>query len=123
VKVKLIIPVLILNFIISSQIFGGTTGKIVGVIKDKTTGEGLIGVNIVIEGTTLGATTDLDGSYLILEEATVEFGEAIEVVAEREVIQKDLTSSQVEVTAEDIAALPSESFEDVLWRTGLMVFR
>lgn len=42
------------------------TGKISGAIKDASTGEGLIGANIVIGGTTLGAATDIDGSYVIL---------------------------------------------------------
>lgn len=151
VKVKATI-LLLLGLIFSLQIFGGTTGKIVGVVKDKTSREGLIGVNILLEGTTLGATTDLDGSYLILnvppgiytlsfqyigyrelqkanvqvsvdftttinvelEEATVELGETIQVVAEREVIRRDLTSSQAEVTAADIAVIPAQTFEDLL---------
>ncbi|MCK6619936.1 MAG: carboxypeptidase-like regulatory domain-containing protein [Calditrichaceae bacterium] len=150
-KVKATI-LLLLCLILSLQVFGGTTGKIVGIVKDKTSGEGLIGVNILLEGTTLGATTDLDGSYLILnvppgvytlafqyigyrelqkanvqvsvdftttinvelEEATVELGETIQVVAEREVIRRDLTSSQAELTAEDIAVIPSQTFEDLL---------
>ncbi|HFE65542.1 MAG TPA: TonB-dependent receptor [Caldithrix sp.] len=44
----------------------GTTGKIAGKVVDAETGEGLIGVNILVEGTTLGAATDLDGYYVIL---------------------------------------------------------
>jgi len=44
----------------------GTTGKIAGTITDKETGEPLPGVNVVIDGTTLGAATDLDGRYYIL---------------------------------------------------------
>jgi hypothetical protein len=44
----------------------GPGGKIVGTVKEKGTGEGLIGTNIVVEGTNLGASTDLDGNYMIL---------------------------------------------------------
>ncbi|MBI9060213.1 MAG: TonB-dependent receptor [Labilibaculum sp.] len=44
----------------------GTTGKIVGKIIDKETGEALIGSNILIEGTNFGAAADIDGNYLIL---------------------------------------------------------
>jgi len=36
-----------------------------GVITDENTGETLIGANVLIQGTTEGATTDLDGSYTL----------------------------------------------------------
>ena len=42
------------------------SGKISGKVTDKTTGEGIPFVNIVIEGTTQGAASDLDGFYNIL---------------------------------------------------------
>ncbi|ARA93136.1 hypothetical protein AWN76_008170 [Rhodothermaceae bacterium RA] len=42
------------------------SGKIAGIVTDAATGEPLIGVNVVIEGTTQGATTDIDGYYVIL---------------------------------------------------------
>lgn len=44
----------------------GTTGKIAGIVRDKSTGEPLPGANVVVEGTTLGASTLGDGSYVIL---------------------------------------------------------
>ncbi|MBI5648630.1 MAG: TonB-dependent receptor [Ignavibacteriae bacterium] len=44
----------------------GPTGKIAGKVTDAKTGEGVPGVNIVIVGTTLGAATNLDGDYTIL---------------------------------------------------------
>lgn len=50
----------------SSIIEAGTTGKIKGRIVDDKTGEPLIGVNVMIDGTMLGAATDLDGFYIIL---------------------------------------------------------
>ena len=43
-----------------------TTGKIAGRVTDATTGETLPGVNVLIEGTTLGASTDFDGEYAII---------------------------------------------------------
>ena len=46
--------------------FAGTTGKITGKVTDSKTGEGLPFVNILIEGTNLGAATDIDGNYVIL---------------------------------------------------------
>ncbi|MBI9070408.1 MAG: TonB-dependent receptor [Melioribacteraceae bacterium] len=50
----------------STLSFAGTTGKIAGKIIDKSTGEPLIGANIVIIGTTMGSATDFDGNYFIL---------------------------------------------------------
>jgi hypothetical protein len=44
----------------------GTTGKIAGEVKDAQTGEALAGANVVIEGTTSGAATNVDGYYAIL---------------------------------------------------------
>ena len=49
-----------------SQAFAGTTGKVAGVIKDAKSGEVLPGANVVVLGTRLGATTDPDGNYFIL---------------------------------------------------------
>lgn len=40
-------------------------GKITGRIVDKSNNETLIGVPVMLEGTTLGSTTDLDGKYVI----------------------------------------------------------
>ncbi len=47
-------------------LLAGTTGKIVGKVTDAKTGDPLPGVNVLIEGTTMGAATDLTGRYLIL---------------------------------------------------------
>lgn len=44
----------------------GTTGKIAGRVTDAGTGQPLPFINVVIEGTTLGASTDMDGYYTIL---------------------------------------------------------
>lgn len=38
-------------------------GTIKGKIFDKTTGETMIGANVIVKGTTIGTTTDLDGSF------------------------------------------------------------
>lgn len=53
-------------FILPASVMASTTGKIAGIIKDASTGEPLPGVNVVVEGTMLGAASDLDGFYVIL---------------------------------------------------------
>ncbi|MBP1649765.1 MAG: TonB-dependent receptor, partial [Bacteroidetes bacterium] len=50
----------------SAVLYGGTTGKIAGKITDAQTGESLVGVNVLVVGMTLGASSDIDGEYFIL---------------------------------------------------------
>jgi outer membrane receptor for ferrienterochelin and colicin len=130
----------------------GQTGKIVGRVTDSTSKESLPGANIVLENTILGAATDLEGDFLILnlppgmytvvcsmlgyrdmrvtnvrisvdqstrvdfqlQSASLELGETITVVAERPLIQKDLTATASSVGAEEIETLPVENFNDIL---------
>ena len=49
-----------------SPLIAGTTGKISGSIQDVSTGEPLIGANIIINGTSLGAAADHKGRFVIL---------------------------------------------------------
>ena len=49
-----------------SGLHAGTTGKIKGRVFDAQTGTPLPGVNVQVVGTNLGAATDLDGFYIIL---------------------------------------------------------
>jgi outer membrane receptor for ferrienterochelin and colicin len=44
----------------------GNTGKIAGKVVDVKTKEAVIGANVLIEGTSFGAATDLDGNYYII---------------------------------------------------------
>jgi outer membrane receptor protein involved in Fe transport len=45
---------------------GQNTGKIAGTVKDKANGEPLVGANVAVKGTSLGAATDIDGHFFIL---------------------------------------------------------
>jgi len=45
--------------------FAADPGKIVGKVTDKKTGEVLIGVTVVVQGTATGAVTDVEGRYTI----------------------------------------------------------
>ena len=42
------------------------TGKIVGTVREKETGEPIMGANVIIESTSRGAASNLDGKFLIL---------------------------------------------------------
>ena len=56
---------LISFLLITTQTFAGVTGKIAGKVTDAQSGEDLIGINVLIEGTTMGAATGVDGTYII----------------------------------------------------------
>lgn len=49
----------------SISVFAGTKGKIAGKVSDNS-GEALVGVQVFIEGTTKGTTTDVDGKYSLV---------------------------------------------------------
>jgi len=56
---------LLVAFLIGGAI-AGTTGKIAGKITDKQTGEPLPGVNVLIGGTNIGAATNIQGEFFII---------------------------------------------------------
>mgnify|MGYP000169750523 FL=1 len=129
----------------------GSNGKITGTVSQKTNGEPAVGVNIILVDSYLGAATDQNGRFTILnvppgtyslradaigfspvvvqnvrvttsqttelniklEESVVE-GQEVTVVAERPLVQKDLTASQRVTTAKEIQDMPVESFLGVL---------
>jgi outer membrane receptor for ferrienterochelin and colicin len=139
----LLIPVLLV---------GGTTGKISGRVTDSQSDQPLMGVNVYLEGTYMGASTDQNGEYFILNIPTgvynlrvemigytsfrvkdlqvmidltthqdislsssiLDLGEVVEVIAERPIVQMDVTSGQSIVSSKEIAAMPVESFTDVI---------
>lgn len=51
---------------LSVSVHAGVTGKISGIVVDEQTGELMIGVNILVKGTSLGAASDLEGRFIIL---------------------------------------------------------
>jgi len=60
------IPILLILCLVVQFSFAGTTGKIVGKVSDQATGEALIGANVVLLGTLMGGSADLDGNYFII---------------------------------------------------------
>ena len=65
-KIRTYIIFAILAFLLlSTNAFAGATGKITGRVLDEQ-GQGLIGVNIYLEGTAIGTASDQNGRYLII---------------------------------------------------------
>lgn len=65
-KIGTVLTLLSIILSLCSTAIAGTTGKIVGQVTDAKTGEPLVGVNIILVGTSYGAVTDFEGNYLIL---------------------------------------------------------
>jgi outer membrane receptor protein involved in Fe transport len=135
----------------AALLFGGTTGKITGVVTDAETGEALPGVNVVVQGSAYGSITGLDGRFLILNippgtydlrfslmgyaEVTVRGlrveidlttqtdarlktralqGEEVVVVADRPLVVRDISNSQMSIEAKKIESMPVETVRQVL---------
>ncbi|WP_054682779.1 carboxypeptidase-like regulatory domain-containing protein [Rhodothermus marinus] len=50
----------------ASEVLGQRTGRITGVVVDASNGMPLPGANVLVAGTTVGAATDLEGKFIIL---------------------------------------------------------
>ena len=61
-----IMTLMLMMFVLTCPLWSGTTGKISGIVTDKATGDPMIGANVVIPGTAMGAAADMDGNYTIL---------------------------------------------------------
>lgn len=62
---NLFISILII-FLMTCNVFAGTTGKIAGIVKDAKTGNPLPGANVILENTSRGSSTDENGYFYIL---------------------------------------------------------
>ena len=99
-KVKITVFLFAMLVLIVGQyvLYAGTTGKISGKVTDKETGEPLIGANVFIVNTPLGAATDIDGYFDILNISPGTYSVRVQyvgyqtVVVENIIVQTDLTT-------------------------------
>jgi outer membrane receptor protein involved in Fe transport len=99
----------LLLFILLTNIYGGTTGKLTGKVIDAETKEPVVGANIILAGTNFGAAADLDGYYFINSISPGTYSVIIssigynKVTVERVIIKIDLTTQlDVELTSTSI---------------------
>ena len=50
---------------VAPVLFAQQSGSIRGKITDKNTGDGLIGANVIINGTSMGAASDIKGNFIV----------------------------------------------------------
>jgi outer membrane receptor for ferrienterochelin and colicin len=74
-------------------LFASTTGKLAGKVVDTVTKEPLPFVNITIEGTTLGAATDINGNYTILNIRPGRYSVKVQYIGYQTVIMEDVPIS------------------------------
>ncbi len=103
-----------LFFIIAGLLFSvglyAQTGKISGKVTDLETGEPLIGASVMVQGTNLGAATNLNGEYIILNVSPGKYSVVAKYVGYRQVEITNLNVS-VNLTTEVNFKLPSEAFK------------
>ncbi len=66
VKTSILLFALLMLAAGATALFAGTTGKISGRITDASTGEPLIAANVLLKGTRMGTSSDVDGNFMIL---------------------------------------------------------
>lgn len=82
------LSVLCFLFFLSANLVSQNVGKISGTVKDAETGEHLIGCNIIVLGTSMGASTDIEGSYFILNVPPGKYDIQASMVGYQSIIQK-----------------------------------
>ena len=154
---KAFVFMLIFAFLCTSNLWSGITGKIAGNVFDQSTGEPLPGANVIVVGTLMGTSTDVDGFYFIINippgvysvsvsymgyekmtksevmvmadlTTSIDFsllitaikGKEVIVVAERPIIEKDVTGSVALLDAGSIERAPISNLNDaVRQQTGI----
>jgi len=100
-KLLLILTMLLLY----SDYSGQTKSRLKGSVVDTETGESLLGVNILIQNTFLGAATDLDGNFIIVNVPVGTYNVKISMVGYKTQIIENVLVSADRVTSLDIKLL------------------
>ncbi|MCF8355731.1 MAG: TonB-dependent receptor [Melioribacteraceae bacterium] len=101
--------ILSLIFIVPALTYA-QTGKIVGKVTDLETGEALIGANVLIEATSLGAATDENGDFIILNVSPGSYNIKARFIGYKEQLVQSVNVS-VNLTTEVDFALPPEDYQ------------
>jgi hypothetical protein len=111
---KLLVFLMTLAFV-PVLLFAQSTGKIAGVVTDSETGEALVGVNVYLDGTSLGSASDEDGYFVILGVPTGGYTIVAEYVGYNKMTIEGLRVSAAVTTTQDFAMTSTAlQLEDVV---------
>ncbi len=100
-KASAAFTIVVLMGLALSTVSAQTVGKISGKITDEVTGEALAGCNVVIVGTQLGAATDIDGTYFILNVQPGKYNLQASYLGYQKVLQRDVIVNSGRTTVAD----------------------
>jgi len=106
-KQKRLNILLITLLLIVPVAFAGNVGRIKGKVIDKRTREPLIGVNVIVIGTELGAATDVNGEYEIINVPPGRYKLSASYVGYNEMTVSDVLVVQDQVTVIDFQLTPT----------------
>jgi hypothetical protein len=109
-KIAIFLPALLALAAGVTILSAGTSGKIAGRITEAGTNEPIPGVNIVIQGTTLGAASDLNGNYVILNVPPGIYRVVISMIGYQQVQYENVRVS-IDLTTSLNAALQTAALE------------
>src|ERR1035437_1037069 len=90
---KILLFVNFLSIIALNITFAGTTGKLTGKVVDQKSNEPIPFANIVVMGTSLGAATDVNGNYVILNIAPGRYSVKAQSVGYQPVVMENISVS------------------------------
>ena len=109
--------ILLLTFILTIQNFGQENrGSITGKVIDRITKEPIVGANVIVIGTSLGAAADVDGEFIIKNLAVGNYQLKISSIGYKQIIKTDIIVSTARSPFIDI-----ELMEDVFELGGITV--
>ena len=82
--------VILILFTFYSIAFAGETGKLSGTVRDSETNQPVIGANVIIDGTYLGAASDIEGYYFINNIPPGKYKVTISAVGYQKVVFEDV---------------------------------
>lgn len=96
-------------FLISSDLtYSQSTGKIMGKVLDANLGEGIPFANVMIDGTSLGASSDADGNYVILNIPPGKYNVTASYIGTQKVTTKGVSVNVGFTTQLNIKLAPGE---------------
>jgi outer membrane receptor protein involved in Fe transport len=87
---SLLLSVAVVIILALNTLSAQTAGKISGKITDQETGEPLVGCNVVVVGTLMGASTDPDGTFFIINVPPGKFEVEASLLGYQRVLQRDV---------------------------------